>query len=116
MHASLSRSGRKIQSTMDNHPQGRPALPHSPVDQIRASYQREGIHVYGFRVVEPQHDSTPHWHLLLFMAPDQSETAEGIMRRYALAEDGDVPGAAEHRFTAVAIDRNRGTPPVTSPK
>ena len=31
------------------------------------------------------------------------------MRRYALAEDGDEPGAAAHRFTAIAIDRSRGT-------
>jgi hypothetical protein len=70
---------------------------------------QDGIRVYGFRVVEPQHDGTPHWHLLLFMAPDQAETSEGIMRHYALAEDGDEPGAAEHRFTAIVIDRNRVT-------
>ena len=109
MHASFSRSGQKNPKYDGTTPKAAQRYLTCLWSQIRASFQREDIHVYGFRVVEPQHDGTPHWHLLLLMASDQAETAEKVMRRYALAEDGDEPGAAEHRFTAVVIDRNRGT-------
>ena len=64
---------------------------------------------YGFRIAEPQHDGTPHWHLLLFMPPEQTESVRKIMRHYALQTDGDEPGAQEHRFTAITIDKNKGT-------
>ena len=63
----------------------------------------------GFRIAEPQHDGTPHWHLLLFMPPEQTTEVRKIMRHYALETDGDEPGAKEHRFTAIAIDKSKGT-------
>lgn len=77
--------------------------------RIRAKLQRLGIPVYGFRVAEPQHDGTPHWHFLLFMQPKHQVRVKEIMRDYALREDGDEPGAQKHRFTAKTIDKNKGT-------
>ena len=85
--------------------------------RVRAALHRRGVRWYGFRVAEPHHDGTPHWHLLLFFAPRWPGTAEraavprvrAIMRRYALAVDGDEAGARERRFTAKAIDWIRGT-------
>ncbi|MBS1212386.1 MAG: replication protein, partial [Proteobacteria bacterium] len=69
----------------------------------------EKIQIYGIRVCEPQHDGTPHWHLLLFMEARNAETAGSVLRDYALREDGDEPGAQQHRFESVAIDWNKGT-------
>lgn len=37
--------------------------------RFRAALAREGIMAFGFRVVEPHHDGTPHWHCLLFIDP-----------------------------------------------
>lgn len=77
--------------------------------RIRAELHRKGLQVYGFRVVEPHHDGTPHWHMLLFMEQRHIERVRNIMRKHALKLDGDEPGAAERRFTVKAIDYSQGT-------
>lgn len=77
--------------------------------KVRASWKRAGIRVFGFRVTEPHHDETPHWHLLLFLKPERVEQARDIFRRYALQVDGDEPGAEEYRFTVKAIDEKFGS-------
>lgn len=77
--------------------------------RVRAEWQRKGIPPFGMRVVEPHHDGTPHWHLLLFIPTEQAEQATAIFERYALQEDGDEPGAAERRFTTEVIDPTKGS-------
>jgi hypothetical protein len=109
MHASLSRTGEKNPRYDGTNPKQAQAFLVGLWAKIRAAFQRADFHPYGFRVAEPQHDGTPHWHLLLFMAPDGAGTVREILRRYALELNGDEPGAEQHRFTAVAIDRNKGT-------
>ena len=76
---------------------------------IRSALQKKNIHPYGFRVVEPHHDGTPHWHLLLFMHPDDVKTTRAIMSKYALQEDGNERGAKKHRFDMTAIDPKKGS-------
>ena len=77
--------------------------------RTRAAWKRKGIRVFGLRVVEPHHDATPHWHLLLFMRPECVEQAREIFRKYALKEDGNEPGAQENRFQVVPIDDAHGS-------
>jgi len=77
--------------------------------RIRAKLKRDHLHAYGFRIAEPQHDGTPHWHLLLFMPPEQTAKVREIIRHYALQTDGDEPGAKEHRFDVTPIDKSKGS-------
>ncbi|CAI1192285.1 replication endonuclease [Serratia ficaria] len=66
--------------------------------KIRTAFKDAGLQVYGVRVVEPHHDATPHWHMMLFTSKEQRQQVIDIMRRYAMAEDGDERGAAKNRF------------------
>src|SRR5262245_4548262 len=77
--------------------------------RARAKLQRLGVRPYGFRIAEPHHDGTPHWHLLLFVPRDQAALLSATLESYALAEDGDEAGARDHRFTAKPIDYRKGT-------
>ncbi len=77
--------------------------------RARAKLQRFDVRPYGFRIAEPHHDGTPHWHVLLFVPRSQEAMLTATLRSYALAEDGHEPGALEHRFKAQAIDYAKGT-------
>jgi len=77
--------------------------------RIRTALNRKGLNIYGFRVVEPNHDGTPHWHILLFCVPNNKAQIVEIIKRYALEEDGDESGAQEHRVNVVDIDSEKGT-------
>ncbi|SEK98513.1 replication endonuclease [Nitrosovibrio tenuis] len=109
MHARLSATGEENPKYDKTTPRQAQAYLAKLWTQIRAKLHRMGIHVYGFRVAEPQHDGTPHWHLLLFMSKENVEKVGSIIRDYALREDGDEPGAAEHRYKEERIDRSKGT-------
>lgn len=77
--------------------------------QIRAQLWREDIRPYGFRVAEPHHDGTPHWHLLLFVDPDQARRMTGIIDDYGTREDGREWGASRQRVKVVNIDPDKGS-------
>ena len=77
--------------------------------QIRAKLHRLNLPVYGFRVAEPNHDGTPHWHLLLFMQPNQRHEIRRIIRKYSLLDNPNEKGAEQHRFKHEAIDKSKGS-------
>ena len=77
--------------------------------KIRAKLNREGLRIFGFRVAEPHHDGTPHWHILVFMRTEDKEQIHRIMRTYALDEDPYESGAQENRFKFVDIDPSKGS-------
>ncbi|WP_370640075.1 replication endonuclease [Buttiauxella sp. S04-F03] len=73
--------------------------------KMRTAFKDNGLNVYGMRVVEPHHDGTPHWHMMLFCQPDQRQQVIGIMSRYSLKEDGDERGAAKNRFECKHLNK-----------
>lgn len=109
MHASHAKSGKPNAKYDGTTPREAQAYLAKVWTRIRAAAAREGVGMYGFRIAEPQHDATPHWHLLLFVQPDQIDTLRALFKHYALQTDGDEPGAEKHRFTAVAIDCSKGS-------
>lgn len=77
--------------------------------RVRARLARLGIGIYGFRIAEPNHDGTPHWHMLFFMAAADVDGFVATLKRYALADSPDERGAAEHRVDVKPIDKGRGS-------
>lgn len=80
--------------------------------RIRAKLHREEIRIFGIRVAEPHHDGTPHWHMLMFMLPEDVERVRLIIRDYAWEEDHyelRSDKAKKARFHAEAIDPEKGS-------
>jgi hypothetical protein len=75
--------------------------------RARAELKRHGILFYGFRIAEPHHDGTPHWHVLLFAPVDQLEELKSILRKHWLSEFGDEPGAEQYRIVFKDEDKQR---------
>ena len=77
--------------------------------KIRAELDRQEIRTYGLRVAEPQHDGTPHWHMMLFVEPEHLNGLRAVINHYAFQEDGDEAGARENRVKFIAIDDSKGS-------
>lgn len=76
--------------------------------RMRAKLHRENIRVYGFRVAEPHHDGTPHWHLLLFMPTHDTPHVKSIIRYHALKDAAKERGALTQRVKFEEIDPAKG--------
>ncbi|EGC8526009.1 replication endonuclease [Salmonella enterica subsp. enterica serovar Louisiana] len=75
--------------------------------RIRADLARDEIQVFGLRVAEPHHDGTPHWHMMLFVRPEQADALTNTLREYAISEDRDELNTKEGikpRFDVKHID------------
>ena len=78
-------------------------------ERVRAHLHRNNITPYGFRVAEPHHDGTPHWHLLLFVPEHHVNSLIYAYKKYALEESPNEKGAQKYRFKAEIIDKNKGS-------
>ena len=75
-----------------------------------AKLKRHDLRPYGFRVAEPHHDSTPHWHVLIFLPPDQVKPALDILRDYFTREDrAELGKNTAARFKAKKMDPRIGS-------
>lgn len=77
--------------------------------RIRSEWARSGIRCFGFRVAEPHHDGTPHFHFMLFLTPKDLPKALHAFGQHALAEDPNEPGAEKYRWDFKQIDPDKGT-------
>lgn len=95
-------------------------------NRFTSACARWGVELYGFRIAEPNHDGTPHWHALLFF-PEVVAAGTVKVNRYAgrpVAHrllvchlrkkflhdaDPDERGARQHRVSLERIDWKRGS-------
>lgn len=54
---------------------------------MRTKMSNEGLRWFGVRVAEPHHDGTPHWHLLIWVKPEDVSEVRDIFISYATQED-----------------------------
>jgi len=71
--------------------------------RVRAKLARKKLVTFGTRSVEPHHDGTPHWHLMLFCKAEQFDQVAAVVRAYALRDSPLERGALEHRCTIKQI-------------
>lgn len=77
--------------------------------RARAKLARCSIIYYGFRIAEPHHDGTPHWHMVLFAKEADISTLRTVLREAWLSEYQHEPGARNHRCEFVRIDPAKGS-------
>ncbi|EEZ5179300.1 replication endonuclease, partial [Escherichia coli] len=78
---------------------------------VRRAIDKAGLGWYGVRTVEPHHDGTPHWHMLVFTSPENEARITEIMRNAAIREDrAELGDDISPRFKCEKIDPAKGTP------
>lgn len=71
--------------------------------RARALIERQGLRVYGMRMVSPGRHGAPHWHVLLWAGNQTSlQNARHILRDSWLRDEGGTP-CAEYRVLAFKL-------------
>ncbi|WP_019615502.1 replication endonuclease [Psychromonas ossibalaenae] len=85
--------------------------------RARAKLKRMNIYVFGFRICEPHHDGTPHWHALFFFKPDDEQALRFVLADYFTKEDRDELHVNRDDFKvwAKAIKAGFATPDMFNP-
>lgn len=77
--------------------------------RARAAFARKGIAPYGFRIAEPHHDGTLHWHLIVFLPESHVDGLREILARYFDPPAEAEPGSGLRRINIVEIDPTKGS-------
>lgn len=77
--------------------------------RARSKLKRLKVMFYGFRIAEPHHDGTPHWHMVLFATPLAAGLLQTVLRELWLSEYADEPGARKYRSKFLRIDPKKGS-------
>lgn len=77
--------------------------------RARARLKRLAVLYYGFRIAEPHHDGTPHWHMVLFVDECHRQALQTTIRELWLSEYHGEPGARLHRVKFQSIDPHKGS-------
>jgi len=73
--------------------------------RIRSKLDRNELSIYGLRVVEPHHDGTPHWHLLIYSKKVDRQKIRSIIRSYTIKEDrGELANNVDARYLVKGIN------------
>lgn len=94
-HAVDSATGKRNKKYTDATPKEAQAHLSEGWAFIRAALLKKNIKLYGFRIVEPHQDGTPHWHMALnFEREEDTNAVLFTIEQYALRSDGEENGAA----------------------
>lgn len=78
---------------------------------VRRKLNRKKLRWYGVRVAEPHHDGTVHWHMMIFVRPEDRETIVNEMEKIAIREDREELGDdITPRFKYELITEEKGSP------
>lgn len=91
-HRSLHKSGAENPKYDGSNPRDGQNYLQTVWGRIQAALAREDINIYGFRVAEPHHDGTPHWHGLFFMAAEHRKAFRRIVARYGCRDSREELG------------------------
>lgn len=109
MHARYWTSGDPVSSYDGTTPRQAQAYLNDIWMNTRARFKNANTHLYGFRMAEPQHDGTPHWHILLYTNPANQHFVCSTFQELSLRDSPDEKGANEQRCKIEVIDRSKGS-------
>ncbi len=109
MHATLSKSGWQNPAYDGTTPAEAQKYLCRVWAKSRASLKRKNIGYFGLRVAEPHQDGTPHWHLLVFVEDKYKKCLQEIIKKYALQDSPNEPGAERYRFQSKSIDSRKAS-------
>ncbi|MFT6928210.1 MAG: hypothetical protein ACJAZP_003860 [Psychromonas sp.] len=67
--------------------------------KARAKLKRLNVELFGFRVCEPHHDATPHWHALFFFKPEHEQIIRYVLADYFTQENRDELQVGDAEFS-----------------